>query len=218
MISPAAPFAGRHWPPMGRSSRSGVNALGDAAGFDSVFLTAGEILSLSAPLTVPGSSTWAMMSIGFVRLSFAGYGRGLQAGRLHRLACEFGARCERRELRVGDLTRHWRHAAIGAREESIGRDIVERGADGVRHVLRRLDDVRRHVDAADQHVLAFEEPDQLDRYARIATFERDLVDMAPPTTRGGGLHIEPMLARRRFPIGVGLDAVAVTNVDGRRAF
>lgn len=65
---------------MGRSSRSGVNALGDAAGFDSVFLTAGEIPSLSAPLTVPESSTWAMMSIGFVGLSFAGYGRACKRG------------------------------------------------------------------------------------------------------------------------------------------
>ena len=84
-------------------------------------------------------------------------------------------------------------------------------------VLRRLDDVRRDVDAADQHVLALEEPDQLDRHARIAAFERDLADAAPGQRGKGLLILAPMLAEGRFPVGVGLDAVAVADVDGGRA-
>ena len=51
----------------------GVNPLGAATGFDQVFLTTGEVSI--APLTVPESSTWAMMLIGFISLSFAGYGK-----------------------------------------------------------------------------------------------------------------------------------------------
>ena len=51
----------------------GVNSLGAATGFDQVFLTTGEVSV--APLTVPESSTWAMMLIGFIGLSFAGYGK-----------------------------------------------------------------------------------------------------------------------------------------------
>ena len=54
---------------------AGVNTLGDGAGVDKFLLTAGEIPSPSAPLTVPESSTWAMMLIGLISLSFAGYGR-----------------------------------------------------------------------------------------------------------------------------------------------
>jgi hypothetical protein len=78
-------------------------------------------------------------------------------------------------------------------------------------VRRRLDDIRRDVDAADQHVLALEEPDQFDRNARIAAFKRDPVD---PSRRKGGeglLILAPTLAERRFPVAIGLDAVAVAD-------
>jgi microcystin-dependent protein len=51
----------------------GVFPAGDASGFDSVFLTTDEVSI--APLTVPESSTWAMILIGFIGLSFAGYGK-----------------------------------------------------------------------------------------------------------------------------------------------
>jgi microcystin-dependent protein len=48
----------------------GVNSLGAATGFDQVFLTASQVSA------VPESSTWAMMLIGFIGFSFAGYGQG----------------------------------------------------------------------------------------------------------------------------------------------
>jgi microcystin-dependent protein len=51
----------------------GAFPAGDATGFDSVLLTTGEVPV--APLTVPESSTWSMMLIGFIGLSFAGYGK-----------------------------------------------------------------------------------------------------------------------------------------------
>jgi microcystin-dependent protein len=49
----------------------GVFPAGDATGFNSILLTTDEVSI--APLTVPESSTWAMMAIGFIALSFAGY-------------------------------------------------------------------------------------------------------------------------------------------------
>ena len=84
-------------------------------------------------------------------------------------------------------------------------------------LLRRLDDIRRDVDAADQHVLALEQADQLDRHVRIAAFERDLVDPARRERGEGLLVLAPMLAERRLPVVVGLDAVAVADMDGGRA-
>jgi microcystin-dependent protein len=51
----------------------GVNSLGAATGFDQVFLTTGEVSV--APLTVPESSTRAMMLISFIGLGFVGYGK-----------------------------------------------------------------------------------------------------------------------------------------------
>jgi microcystin-dependent protein len=52
---------------------SGVFPAGDATGFNSIFLTTDEVSI--APLTVPESSTWAMMAIGFNALGFARYGK-----------------------------------------------------------------------------------------------------------------------------------------------
>ncbi len=51
----------------------GAFAAGDETGVNSLLLTPEEVSV--APLTVPESSTWAMMLIGFTGLSFAGYGR-----------------------------------------------------------------------------------------------------------------------------------------------
>jgi hypothetical protein len=70
------------------------------------------------------------------------------AGRLYRPARELSAGRERRELGVGDVRRHRRHAAIGAGVEPFRRDMVERGANGLRDLLRRLYDIGCDVDAA----------------------------------------------------------------------
>jgi microcystin-dependent protein len=51
---------------------------GDATGFNSILLTT-DVVSI-APLTVPESSTWAMMAIGFIALSFAGYRKAWRRG------------------------------------------------------------------------------------------------------------------------------------------
>ena len=50
----------------------GAFPAGDATGFNSILLTPDEV-SVGATLTVPETSTWAMMLIGFFGLSFAGY-------------------------------------------------------------------------------------------------------------------------------------------------
>jgi microcystin-dependent protein len=56
----------------------GVFPAGDATGFNSILLTTDEVSI--APLTVPESSTWAMMAIGFIALGFSGYGKRLTRG------------------------------------------------------------------------------------------------------------------------------------------
>jgi hypothetical protein len=53
--------------------------------------------------------------------------------------------------------------------------------------------------------------------AREAAFERDLADPALGQRREGLFVLAPMLAERRLPVVVGLDAVAVADVDGGRA-
>jgi AcrR family transcriptional regulator len=54
-----------------------------------------------------------------------------------------------------DLAVHGRQAAVGARQQALARHELQRAADGVGHLLRRLDSVARDVDHADHHVLAF---------------------------------------------------------------
>jgi microcystin-dependent protein len=56
----------------------GVFPAGDATGFNSILLTTDEVSI--APLTVPETSTWAMTAIGFIALSFAGYGKPWRRG------------------------------------------------------------------------------------------------------------------------------------------
>src|SRR5579864_1512994 len=45
------------------------------------------------------------------------------------LAGKLCARAERRELGCGDIAAHWRHAAIGARDDALTRNITQRLAD-----------------------------------------------------------------------------------------
>ena len=65
----------------------------------------------------------------------------LEAAHLHRFPRELGPSRQRLKLGVGDLRRHRRHAAIGARIEPIGGDVGKRGADGLGDLFRRLDGV-----------------------------------------------------------------------------
>ena len=53
---------------------------------------------------------------------------------------------------------------------------------------------------------------------RIAAFERDLVDAARRDGGEGLLILPPMVPERRLPVGVGLDAIAVADVDRGLAF
>ena len=80
-------------------------------------------------------------------------------------------------------------------------------------LVRRLDPVGRDVDRADQHVLAVEQPDQLDRHVRVGAFQRHLVDARAGEQRKRLLVLPPLAAQRLLPIDVRLDAVAVADVN-----
>ena len=91
---------------------------------------------------------------------------------------------------------------------------ADRGGD----LLRRLDRVRGDVDGADQQLLVRKQADQRDRHARVGAFERNLLDRRSVDRREDLLVLPPFGAERLLPLQVGLDAVAVADVDGGRAF
>ena len=65
-----------------------------------------------------------------------------------------GAGAQRLQLAAGDVAGERHHAAVGAREEPLRRDVPQRRADRRRDVLGGLDPVGGDVDRADQDVLA----------------------------------------------------------------
>src|SRR6266571_7482993 len=73
------------------------------------------------------------------------------------------APAERDELGGGDRAAHRRHAAIGAGDDVLARHVLHRFADRGGDLLGGLDRVARHVDRADQHVLAFEQGEEAHR-------------------------------------------------------
>ena len=93
-------------------------------------------------------------------------------------------------------------------------DVFHRLADHGGDLLGRLDLVGRDVDHADLHVLAVEQRQQAHRHPRVAAFDRDLIDPALRQRRKDLLVLPPFAAERRLPVDIGLDAVAVADVDG----
>ena len=65
-----------------------------------------------------------------------------------------------------------------------------------------------------QHVLAFEQREQVHRHARVLRLDRHLLDAARGERREDLLVLPPLAAERRLPVEVRLDAVAVADVDG----
>ena len=64
---------------------------------------------------------------------------------------------KRTQLGVGEIARQRGHAAIRARMEPLDRNEVERPADRRGDLFRRFHGFTRHVDRANQHVLAGQE-------------------------------------------------------------
>src|SRR5207248_5792583 len=128
-----------------------------------------------------------------------------------------GTAAERHELRGRDLAAHRRHAAIGAGDDAFLGHVFHYFADGRGDFFRGLDLIGRHIDHADQHVLAVEQREEARRHMRVAALDRYLVDAACRERRKDRLVLPPFAAERRLPVDVGLDAVAVTDVDRRGA-
>src|SRR5262249_2796990 len=129
------------------------------------------------------------------------------------LARERGALGERVELGERNVAAHRRHAAVGAGDDAIPRHVFECFANRRSDFFWRLDGVGRDINRADQYVLAVEELQQTHRHMRIAAFDRHLIDAARRQRGEYFFILAPLVAERRLPVGIGLDAVAVADVD-----
>src|SRR2546425_4702465 len=107
---------------------------------------------------------------------------------------------------------HRRHAAVSTGKEVVGGHVLQGLFYNVRDLFSRFDAIGRYVDDADQHVLALQQLQQLDRHLRMDAFERDLLDPAPCQGREDLRVLAPLAAERPLPVDVGLDAVAVADV------
>src|SRR6185312_3301114 len=93
-----------------------------------------------------------------------------------------------------------REPAIGAGMNALDRHELHGAADGGRHLLGRLDAVGGDVDRPEQHVLALEQLQEPQRYARMDAFERDLVDAALGQRREDLLVLPPLAAEALLPL------------------
>src|SRR5262245_59815637 len=130
------------------------------------------------------------------------------------LARELRALAERLELAEGDIPPHRRHAAVGAGDDAFLRQVFRRFADDRGHLVRALHLLARHVDDANLHILAVEELEQGDRNTGISALDGNLSDPAPGKRRENLLVLAPFAAERRLPVDIGLDVVAVADVNG----
>lgn len=64
-----------------------------------------------------------------------------------------------------DIAIHRRHAAVGAGNQVPGRNVLQRPADGMSNLLRRLNLIARNIDHTKQDILTLEQPQELDRHA-----------------------------------------------------
>src|SRR5262252_10109907 len=124
------------------------------------------------------------------------------------------ALAERFELAERDIPPHRRHAAIGAGDDAFLGQVFCRFADDRGHLVRALDLLARDVDSANLHVLAVEQLQQGDRNTGISAFDRNLTDSALGQRRENLLVLPPFAAERCLPVDIGLDAVAVADVNG----
>src|SRR5882672_1815139 len=93
-------------------------------------------------------------------------------------AYDRGAGRERRELAERDGARQVLHAAIGRRDQALGRQHLERRADPRGHLLRRLDVAVVQVEHADQHCFRRQRLQDGEVETRLRGFDRDLLRRA----------------------------------------
>src|SRR4051794_17788541 len=128
------------------------------------------------------------------------------------------ARSQRFEFCECDLARQRHHPAIRAWIEFLGRDELHGRTYCARNLFRLLYFLSSDVDGADHHVLAFEQADQFERHFRVMALEGHLIDRRAREQRKGAFILAPLGPERFLPVDIRLDAVAVTDVNGRLAF
>ncbi|SOO28380.1 hypothetical protein XAP6164_2380026 [Xanthomonas phaseoli pv. phaseoli] len=106
------------------------------------------------------------------------------------------------------------HAAVGGGIELVGIDEAQRLAQRLGHFLRCLDRAACHVDGTDHHLLAADEFDQIDRHVRVVAFQRNDVERGCLQLGKRLFVLAPLRAQRLLPVSIGLDAVAIADVDG----
>ena len=132
-----------------------------------------------------------------------------------RLARELRARRERRELGVGDLRRHRRHAAIGARVQPFRRRRSRARRGWSRRPPRG---VSTAFDATSMQPTSTSLPlrrpiSSIGTRALRHSSETWSMRLAASAGKVSS-YWRHSLAERRLPVGVGLDAIAVADVDG----
>src|SRR5262249_5442638 len=105
-------------------------------------------------------------------------------------------------------------AAVGAGDDAFLREVFRRFADDRGHLVGGFHLLARHIDRANLHVLAVDKLQQADRNTGISALDRNLSDPALGKRRKNLLVLAPFVAERCLPVDVGLDAVAVANVNG----
>ena len=106
------------------------------------------------------------------------------------------------------------HAAVCGRIQLVGIDKPECFPQRTGHSLWCLDAVAGHVDGTHHHFFPSNEFEELHGDMRVVAFERDDVDVGLLQLWEGPFILAPLLAQCLLPVCVGLDAVAVADMDG----
>ena len=102
---------------------------------------------------------------------------------------------ERRQLGIGDVAAHGRHAAVGAELDALLRHMLQCLLDGSRHFFGRLDGIVGDIDDADLHVLALEQREKLKQSKEFLDSPL-LLAKAAIRWHDGYVHIDPQTQTR----------------------
>ena len=110
------------------------------------------------------------------------------------------------------MARQRRHTAVGGRVEFVGIDERQRLAQGSSHLFRGFDSMAGDIDRPDHHLFTADQLQQIHRHARVVALERDNIKGRFLQLRESLFILSPLGAQRLFPVGIGLDAIAVADM------
>src|SRR5690606_27203745 len=107
--------------------------------------------------------------------------------------------------------------AIGAWIELVGIDELKGFTQSVRDFLRGFNGMRCNVDGPHHYLFAAKEFNKVNWDMRVLAFKRDDIDIGFLQLGERFLILTPLGPQGLFPISVGLNAVAIANMDSRFA-